>query len=442
MVPATNFTAGFPNAGYRGIRKILDDNKINYTRKTIIQASELKDDLERLSINRSDYTIFSMDAISMYPSVKFSMVKLAVAFFARDLKPHEKTTINRCLDMIRFGMGHTLLNFQDEYWEYGGDKSVEERGLTIGGYESAWLADLVAAYILENSTELFEMSKYYGIYRDDGLTVMIGRHSKSTINEWLIRFQAKVDELCESPLLRFTVDIWDAGGVDDGIDIEGVTYTTTDCFPYLDTELYWKDNALQFRVHMNKNQQLKYLNQGSAHTQSCFKAIPHGVMTRLAKLTTRSAENENTPIDVLYPKHADALRKSHLAPKTFPTLGTLINTREERIRDKEILDEEREEGMKTRSRQTFFCIGVSNVWTTPISQSLKKLRNEHGLKWLRPSMSYHKFSNLREKFSSDVTTKLMRGTKDLEETERPCPKALPPQQRPHFSQSRHGYRPY
>ena len=89
-------------------------------RKTIIQASELKDDLERLSINRSDYTIFSMDAISMYPSVKFSMVKLAVPFFARDLKPHEKTTINRCLDMIRFGMGHTLLNFQDEYWEYGG----------------------------------------------------------------------------------------------------------------------------------------------------------------------------------------------------------------------------------------------------------------------------------------------------------------------------------
>jgi hypothetical protein len=63
---------------------------------------------------------------------------------------------------------------QDEYWEYSGDKSVEERGLTIGGYESAWLADLVAAYILENSTELFEISKYYGIYRDDGLNVLIG----------------------------------------------------------------------------------------------------------------------------------------------------------------------------------------------------------------------------------------------------------------------------
>ena len=73
-----------------------------------------------------------------------------------------------------------------------------------------------------------------------------------------------------------------------------------------------------------------------------------------------------------------------------------------------------------RSRQTFFCIGISNVWTKPISLSLKKLRNEHELKWLRPSISYHKFSNLCEKFSSDVTTKLMRGIKDLEEMDCSC----------------------
>ena len=92
--------------------------------KTIIQASELKDNSERISINRSDYTIFLMGAISMFPSVKLSMVKLVVDFFTRDLTPHEKMTINRCLDMIRFGMGHMLLTFQDEYWEYDGGQSV------------------------------------------------------------------------------------------------------------------------------------------------------------------------------------------------------------------------------------------------------------------------------------------------------------------------------
>jgi hypothetical protein len=41
--------------------------------------------------------------------------------------------------------------------------------LTIGGYESAWLADLVAAFVLENCEDLFEEAIYDGIYRDDGL---------------------------------------------------------------------------------------------------------------------------------------------------------------------------------------------------------------------------------------------------------------------------------
>jgi hypothetical protein len=44
--------------------------------------------------------------------------------------------------MIKFGMGNTLLTFVDKYYEYGGDLDVEDRGLTIGGYKSAWLADL------------------------------------------------------------------------------------------------------------------------------------------------------------------------------------------------------------------------------------------------------------------------------------------------------------
>jgi hypothetical protein len=52
-------------------------------------------------------------------------------------------------------MVNTLLTFQDQYYIYDGDQSLDDRGLTIGGYESAWLADLVAAYILEQVDEKF-----------------------------------------------------------------------------------------------------------------------------------------------------------------------------------------------------------------------------------------------------------------------------------------------
>ena len=43
VVPAKNFTAGFQHVGQRGIKAILDRNNVNYQRKTIIQASHLKE---------------------------------------------------------------------------------------------------------------------------------------------------------------------------------------------------------------------------------------------------------------------------------------------------------------------------------------------------------------------------------------------------------------
>ena len=69
-------------------------------------------------------------------------------------------TIHTCLDMIKFGMANKLINFQDTYYEYGGN--VEDKRLKIGGYESAWLADLVAAFILENLDDIFDDALFQG----------------------------------------------------------------------------------------------------------------------------------------------------------------------------------------------------------------------------------------------------------------------------------------
>jgi len=390
-------------------------------RKTIIQASDVKESLEALAITKANYTIFSIDAVNMYPSVKFSMVERAVDFFSQSLTESEKATIKRCLAMIRYGMGHTLLTFQDQYWEWGGTEDIESRGLTIGGYESAWLADLVAAFILENTEELFASSIFYGIYRDDGLNVLRGRHSQAEISMWLSTFQEKVNSLCGSTHLQFTADVWTPGNPTSTGTYDGISAVCTDSFPYLDTELYWdKNENLAFRVHMKTNQQLKYLNKGSAHTRACMKAIPHGVLNRLGKLTTVSSTNEQMTIDQLYPDHATALRTSNIAPRKFPTIAHLRHLRETNLRRKEETAKTTEKETVTRSRQTYFCIGVSKIWGAPIWLRLKKLRNEHGLKWLRPSISYHRFPNLREKFASDLTTKLMRGIYDNDRKDQSC----------------------
>ena len=167
VVPAKNFTAGFPHVDQQGIKGILDRNKINYTKKTIIQASDLKDKVEQLNIKKSTNSIILVDTKKMYPSVKFEMIERAVNLFLADTSHDGKKSAKQCLDMFKFGMDNTFVTFEDQYYIYGGFLTVEEKGPTIGGFESAFFADLVAAYILEWSQTLFINSRFYILIKND-----------------------------------------------------------------------------------------------------------------------------------------------------------------------------------------------------------------------------------------------------------------------------------
>ena len=142
-------------------------------------------------------TIASIDAkaLALYPSVKYDHIKRAVEFYSRGLPEEDINTIQRCLEMVKFGMANTIVTFEDQYWEYGGAVPVEYKGLTIGGFESAFFADLVAAYILDNSEDIFDNSLYNGIYRDDGINVFTEILSTDEICDWLEKFQERVNSL-------------------------------------------------------------------------------------------------------------------------------------------------------------------------------------------------------------------------------------------------------
>jgi hypothetical protein len=77
-----------------------------------------------------------------------------------------------------------------------------------------------------------------------------------------------------------------------------------DQFPFLDMELSWSDEGtLKFRVHLEPNQQLKYLNAGSTHTPGCFKAITTRVCYQLTKLTTIDENSADMKLNEIYPEH-------------------------------------------------------------------------------------------------------------------------------------------
>eukprot|EP00957_Ditylum_brightwellii_P086331 6569242-Ditylum_brightwellii.AAC.1 len=62
VIPATNFIAMFLKIGYLGIKWVVDKNKVNYAKFTIIQqALDLKEKLEALELKRDELMMMSLD---------------------------------------------------------------------------------------------------------------------------------------------------------------------------------------------------------------------------------------------------------------------------------------------------------------------------------------------------------------------------------------------
>ena len=83
--------------------------------------------------------------------------------------------------------------------------------LTIGVYESAFLADPVASYFFDKAKPIFRPKIYHGIYRYDGLVVFKGKKKASEIKYWLEEFQKTVNTAAGNQHLKFTADIWTDG---------------------------------------------------------------------------------------------------------------------------------------------------------------------------------------------------------------------------------------
>eukprot|EP00957_Ditylum_brightwellii_P041008 3105033-Ditylum_brightwellii.AAC.1 len=80
--------------------------------------------------------------------------------------------------MIAFGMKTTLVQFQDQYFNYKGVVGNEEEqnnednnGLAIGAFKAAVCADTSATYVYEMCETITKKLKYVGSYQDDGLAI-------------------------------------------------------------------------------------------------------------------------------------------------------------------------------------------------------------------------------------------------------------------------------
>ena len=60
-----NLTATLSKIGYLGMKRMMEKTKVNYSCLSIVQASSLKEILEKLELKRDKVTIESVDAHNM-----------------------------------------------------------------------------------------------------------------------------------------------------------------------------------------------------------------------------------------------------------------------------------------------------------------------------------------------------------------------------------------
>ena len=100
--------------------------------------------------------VAKLDIEAMYPSITYELVAKAVRYYTKGFSKEEEMRVKACLNMLKFSMSNCLINFGPDYFQCGKEKDPLKRVLTIGGFYSAWLADLVACYILEKTEPTWE----------------------------------------------------------------------------------------------------------------------------------------------------------------------------------------------------------------------------------------------------------------------------------------------
>jgi hypothetical protein len=157
-------------------------------------------------------TIVSLDIKDMYPQCRLKAVKAAIRHYSSRLPPLQQEKAKQCLDILEFSMGNTIVRFRDKYYKYGVDPDPNHRSLTIGGFKSAFLADLEATYIFEKLHHLLEQHvRFIGTCCDNKIIMFWGNRSNEWLKNWLSTFQKEVDPLLGNVDIQFTMETWRPG---------------------------------------------------------------------------------------------------------------------------------------------------------------------------------------------------------------------------------------
>ncbi len=154
IVSAHNFTQCLSKLASKSIESTFRHAGVNFECHTLKNLLSLKKQSKIDDFQQDDCTIVSLDIKDMYQHCRFKAAKAMVQYYASQLDPLQQEKIWQCLNILKFSMGNTIVSFLDKYYEYGVNPDPKRQGLMIGGFKSAFLADLEASNIFDKLKQI------------------------------------------------------------------------------------------------------------------------------------------------------------------------------------------------------------------------------------------------------------------------------------------------
>lgn len=130
---------------------------------------------------------------------------------------------------------------------------------------------------------------------------------------------------------------------------------------------------------------MNYVSTDNTRIKHYRSSILLGLIHRLSILTTITKENQNRIIDILYPAHAETLKRIGLTERNFkcPTLKNSKEKTQVEINNKQRMTsnptpEYRDSHVKKQydsQQNTWFCIRYNNIWGIMVSTRIHELCN-------------------------------------------------------------------
>ncbi len=246
----------------------------------LLKLEEVKKIAEEEMWDWSNYILFTVDVKTLYPSVKFNNLVIALQHCFNKCTTWSSDIIDSLTELIVYTLKNQQIYWNTAYYELN-------QGIPTGGKHSVPLANIFLSFIFIHSLDTdLDFKRYYveniklwNRFIDD-----CGGIYKGNITEFLIWFNLLINCFRKYDL-DLTCDT-DSHKISDNV----VTEKEFKSLTFLDLEIFKCDGTIHTKEHRKSTSVNKYLCVTSAHPRHTFPGIVKSQMYRIRRLCSRDSD--------------------------------------------------------------------------------------------------------------------------------------------------------